>query len=278
MIKLIETLRHNTQNRFTIIPEKINNNIEIGSRIFDYYTIKLIKNENEIDFRSMSPKLKILMDDYISFRGQSLYKDIYNEYTNISLPIFSSDSGIITNYDYLFDFFVDENGDNTATIEYENKIKLINRYKDLFPTLNNQVYCTNIYRGGFHSLCSLDDDLYLTLENERISAPIIKVENAEPGLNLYIILRGMPIPMRKTITSEGNNFIFSYPEYLLNDKRRLESIEGIIFSEKNENMKIFIGAKHAFGSKKTITDGYGTVLKNLNIIIPNQNYIIKKEE
>ena len=72
----------------------------------------------------------------------------------------------------------------------------------------------------------------------------IIVDNAPENLELNLIIRGIPVPMRKTLTSSGT-YYFTYPQYLIDTDESVNSIQHIEVLNQG-NSKLYKGTTTAF--------------------------------
>lgn len=96
----------------------------------------------------------------------------------------------------------------------------------------------------------------------------IKVENAPSTIKLFYILRGIPLPMRKTLTSYNlttNNYIFTYPQYLMDNIDLIQSIQ-YIEVQNYTGATFWYGNNYRFNLTENGLEGYGDKLSNLHII------------
>jgi hypothetical protein len=105
---------------------------------------------------------------------------------------------------------------------------------------------------------------------DRILSGYIKVEGAPINISINLFLRGVPVPMRRTLTSVNRtaspvtyNYVFTHPQYLLNN---LEIIESISHAEVTNygSATFWYGDDYSF----TVTDtlGFENKVANLNIV------------
>jgi len=72
----------------------------------------------------------------------------------------------------------------------------------------------------------------------------IIADNVVTDLQLNLIIRGIPVPMRKTLTSAGT-FYFTYPQYLIDTDESVNSIQHIEVLNQG-NSKLYKGTTTAF--------------------------------
>lgn len=101
--------------------------------------------------------------------------------------------------------------------EYSQKLGMLDYLvSELFDT----AYATNIAFFGRAS--------QLTVSSGKISPVVgyIIADNATESLKLNLVIRGVPIPMRKTETSSGT-YYFTYPQYLVDTDESINSVQHI---------------------------------------------------
>jgi hypothetical protein len=157
--------------------------------------------------------------------------------------------------------------------EYPSKLNMLNY---LVGNLFDINYATNMFMIGREISVTPD-------ANGRIHSPYdgigtirisgyIKVENALQNINMNIIIRGIPVPMRRTLTSitrnslgniTGYNYIFTYPQYLMDN---IDTVQAIQYIEVNNRTgaQIFFGKEYDF--KLTNTFGFENKLNNIHIV------------
>jgi hypothetical protein len=89
-------------------------------------------------------------------------------------------------------------------------------------------------------------------EELRLSGYII-AETDDDGVVMNLIIRGVPVPMRKTKSSEGV-YYFTYPQYLVNNQDSVNSVQKIEVSDSGTNPKYYFGSSYPF--VKVGTDPY----------------------
>jgi hypothetical protein len=111
---------------------------------------------------------------------------------------------------------------------YAIKMFNLGRATEVSPDTNNRLYST--------------DQLNVS--------GYIKVEDASPSIQLDLIIRGVPVRMRKTETSDNfngtKNYVFTYPQYLINTAESVRSIQYVDVIGRGDNAKIFYGTDHSF--------------------------------
>jgi hypothetical protein len=135
----------------------------------------------------------------------------------------------------------------------------------LVDNLYDTDYATNMYMIGKHTqVTPQNGKIYSPYDDKtgndykRISG-YIKVEGANEDITLNMIIRGVPIPMRKTLTSKNYgeenisyNYIFTYPQYLLDNVDMIQAIQYIEVNDPNNEYgspaTFWYGADYDFSS------------------------------
>jgi hypothetical protein len=85
--------------------------------------------------------------------------------------------------------------------------------------------------------------------NGSVHSGYLKTENCNPNMRMEIILRGTPVEMRRTETSANSNgtknFIFTYPQYLINSADSIRSIQELIAYD-SQGSQVFVGEDRSF--------------------------------
>jgi hypothetical protein len=147
-------------------------------------------------------------------------------------------------------------------VEYTTKLSNIDNFR---LNMFDPEYATLMYKFGRATEVSLIDGK-LDSTNVPISG-YIKVEDANENITLNLVLRGIPLPMRKTLTSlntDGTkNYFFTYPQYLIDNIELVESIQYIEVNSSGINAKFFYGSTYTFENLNPV--GYDKAA-NLNIV------------
>lgn len=152
--------------------------------------------------------------------NQSTFDDInsYRNPTNID-PTSVLASGDSTLESLPEHYHITEMIDNIQRMEneYSDKLNMLNY---LVSNLFDTGYATGIHYFGRHTIITVDDG--------KIAPAVgyIIADSASEDLKLNLIIRGVPVPMRKTETSSGT-YYFTYPQYLVDTDESVNSIEYI---------------------------------------------------
>jgi hypothetical protein len=75
------------------------------------------------------------------------------------------------------------------------------------------------------------------------------VETADTNIKLNVIIRGIPVPMRKTITSKNGSvytYVFTYPQYLIDTDESINSIQHIEIQTTDNSAVYWSGKTYLF--------------------------------
>jgi hypothetical protein len=155
------------------------------------------------------------------FNNQSLFNTI-NAYRNGGTVTY--DSIVSSNADLLE--YIPKNLNIYTAIEDLDRMQTEYPQKnDMLTYLVNNLfdvdYAKNINNFGRASLITVPDDGIISPAFGYIIA-----DNAPENLELNLIIRGIPVPMRKTLTSSGT-YYFTYPQYLIDTDESVNSIQHI---------------------------------------------------
>jgi hypothetical protein len=142
--------------------------------------------------------------------------------------------------------------DNLYT-EFTSSMQFLGRTAQIIPDSNGRFFSSSVRISGY-----------------------IKVEDAPNTISMNLVLRGVPVPMRRTQTSinytgetvSSYNYVFTYPEYLINNKDLVESIQYIEAVDRGSAI-FFYGTNYSFTNTN---QNYSDNLANLHVINrPNRN-------
>ena len=151
--------------------------------------------------------------------------------------------------------------------EYERKAKML----DLFNKIIDKDFTAGNWKAGkFNELSMIQyyDDEYLEAH------PFIRIENANPNLKAFLLVRGVKVPMNVIETSHNGtekiNYIIQYPKYLLNKfTEHYAAIEGILIPKEfyNSNTKFYTGFDDLFGDSVSRNTYQENSVSTLNTIV-----------
>jgi hypothetical protein len=164
--------------------------------------------------------------------------NIINEYRNEDILYTSVRSTEDTTLEYLPEHHhITELIENIKRMqnEYPEKLNMVSYLAD---KLFDAGYAKDIYYFG--------RALEITVANGIISPAFgyIIADDVVTDLQLNLIIRGIPVPMRKTLTSAGT-FYFTYPQYLIDTDESVNSIQHIEVLNQG-NSKLYKGTTTAF--------------------------------
>lgn len=156
--------------------------------------------------------------------------------------------------------------------------KLIAGIVDQYDELYNG-YCGNVSRAGKGTEITITDDKIL--ENipciravYEKDIPLTDARTALESMNLFVFIRGLPIPMKKFMITDVA-CLFLYPEYLFSFYEAINSFDYIYISNYKSDIKFYKGnntynkdeQNPGYANEKLFTDKYS----NLNLIYPNKD-------
>jgi hypothetical protein len=119
--------------------------------------------------------------------------------------------------------------------EYPEKLKMVSYLAD---KLFDAGYAKDIYYFGRASIIAVDNGIISP------AFGYIIADDVATDLQLNLIIRGIPVPMRKTLTSSGT-YYFTYPQYLIDTDESVNSIQHIEVLNQG-NSKLYKGTTTAF--------------------------------
>lgn len=134
--------------------------------------------------------------------------------------------------------------------EYPQKLGMLSFLVD---NLFDVSYATGIHNfGRGEEEVSPDEGIIESLGAFKISGYII-AETSDPNASMNLVLRGVPVPLRKTKTS-SNTYYFTYPQYLVDTQDSLDSIQHIEVNDAGSGSKYYFGNSHSFLKNSITTD------------------------
>lgn len=151
--------------------------------------------------------------------------------------------------------------------EYPEKAAMLDFFIDeLFDT----AYASQMYMVGRSVQVTPDSNGRLLSTQSRLLSGYIKVESAPQNIAINLFLRGVPVPMRRTLTSVNRtanpvtyNYIFTYPQYLINN---LEMIEAVQYAEASNYGSATFWYGDSYSFTVVDTNGFEEKVANLNIV------------
>ena len=161
----------------------------------------------------------------------------------------------------------------------ENMQRMANEYPEkaamldfLIDELFDTAYASQMYMVGRSVQITPQSGRIASTQTNLLSG-YIKAEGAPQNIGINLVLRGVPVPMRRTLTSVNRtaspvtyNYVFTYPQYLIDN---LEMIEAIQHAEiDNQGSATFwYGDSYSF----TVVDSNGFEVKTANLNIVNRD-------
>lgn len=245
-----------------------NNNLDIYDYLNNYYNLDIGKIYLNKSYRN---SFYINNNDKLTSIASEIKK---KDKSNDSYKPITYDSKNIgeqnpLNYLNIIDSAVYIQNLNNRKSENES---IITRYSAL-TALYDLSYCTETFRGGIGNKKITINNISDPYGNNKIDIlaenyPVIKAEDCSEDLMLYCVVRGIKIPMAKFETSHAGtsyNYIFRYPEYLLNNDSMTHAIRYIqIESLGSSNPSFYSGKSDEYQTFNN--NDYTESLANLNII------------
>jgi hypothetical protein len=221
--------------------EKAANNYQVSA----FYIDGALRNISELNNLPLFNRVNGLRNPLISFEDitlvQSLYLESVPKHYHISETIANMER-MQTEYPRKFNA-LGNLSTNLFDSNYASQMWMVGRASQITP-INNRISSSSVLISGY-----------------------IKVENANANLRMNMVFRGVPVPMRRTETSSlstgRKNYIFTYPQYLVDNIELVQSIQYIELENYDVDTLIYYGTNYEF----TLSDliGYETSA-NLNII------------
>lgn len=249
---------------YKVYPTLINNplwgSLDNQSSLVDTGNIKKL-NINKVVGIHYNDEIKSIseINNQTSFNTINALRNSSISYTNVL-------STIDTSLEYIPEHFhILEQIENIERMEkeYSSKLNMINYLVDELFDVN---YATNMYMVGKETRIYPVNNK-LVSSDTRISG-YIKVEGADDTITLNLIFRGIPVRMRRTLTSEYpgglKNYIFTYPQYMLDNIDLIQAIQYIEINDQGASASFWYGTTYDF----TLTDftGFEGRLANLHTI------------
>jgi hypothetical protein len=185
------------------------------------------------------------------YNNQSVFDSI-NTYRSADIGYVSVRSTENTTLEYLPEhlYIVDfiENLERMEQ-EYPQKLTMLGY---LFDNLFDVSYATGIHNFGRGDEVTPSGGIIESDGAFKISGYII-AETTDASVSMKLIIRGIPVPMRKTKTS-ANTYYFTYPQYLVDTQDSLDSVQHIEVSDSGVGSKYYFGDSHSFLKNSVVAD------------------------
>jgi hypothetical protein len=159
--------------------------------------------------------------------------------------------------------------------EYPMKQSMLKKMARIYGESNQPIpYATNLWMLplGIETPVVIETGGRLSSSVDKLISGYIKVLNTVPGIKLNLIMRGVPIPMRKVLTSTNHgeittyNYVFIYPQYIINNIELIQAIDYIEITgyAANSDTRVYYSNNYEFSILDA--EGYNNNLAPLNII------------
>lgn len=147
--------------------------------------------------------------------------------------------------------------------EYPQKLSMLTY---LVSNLFDEGYAVDMYNVGRGTdiTSNLSGGKFQSVPGEFTISGYIKAEYASSSISMNFVIRGVPVPMRRTLTSANDggtfNYIFTYPQYAIRTEDSVNSIQHIEVSGQGSdpNLRFFKGSgtdpKYGFLVESQVTD------------------------
>ena len=195
-----------------------------------------------ITFNSLSKSVSVHNHQTV-FTTINTYRSADADYTSVlSTP--DATLEYLPEHLYIVDFI--ENLERMAT-EYPQKLTMLSYLVD---NLFDEDYAVDMYNigRGTEITSNLSGGKFESVAGGFTISGYVKVEYASSSIAMNVIIRGIPVPMRRTLTSANDggtyNYIFTYPQYLMNTEDSVNSIQHMEVSGQGSdtNLKFFKGS------------------------------------
>jgi hypothetical protein len=175
----------------------------------------------------------------------------------------AGESNLLERIPYYLD--LDENKENLQRMVSEYGDKLDN-LEYLRLNLFDPSYAVSMYNVGRGTdiTSNLASGKFTSVDGGFTISGYLKVEHASTAISMNVVVRGVPIMMRRTLTSSNSdgtaNYIFTYPQYAIDTEDSVNSVQHIEVSGQGSsaNLKFFKGSgsdpKYGFLINSTTTN------------------------
>lgn len=274
---------------------RLNEKLILRTEANEIFTPKIYKlypnNVNNSLWGSLLPAQKINVNKVAAIHyldGEGFIQKNITEINN---------SAILTNINYLRNGivgFVNIQPTPDMTLEFipssyhisetiENLERLSNEYTRKNSMLSyisqnifDSTYATKLWMVGKDQEIEVVDG---KLDQDVRISGYISVEDAPQDIQINLVFRGIPIPMRKTLTSQLGglySFIFTYPQYLF--EGNIDAIQAINHLEviNYTGARFYYGTTHYFDIDNFA--GYANKLSNIHIVNKNTRNLFNQTE
>jgi hypothetical protein len=125
--------------------------------------------------------------------------------------------------------------------EYPQKLGMLSFLVD---NLFDVSYATGIHNFGRGDVVSPVGGIIESSGAFKISGYII-AETTDEDASMNLVIRGVPVPLRKTKTS-ADTYYFTYPQYLVDTQDSLDSVQHIEVNDSGLGSNYYFGNSHSF--------------------------------
>jgi hypothetical protein len=266
-------------DRYKIAPIFLDNNIVSSFSAID---LSLVSSNSDIFGLGISNEIiDLTKKDYLSEIG--------------TINTLRNEGGIVpsTKEPILYNSIATENSvlveeipDNLHTSEYLRNLKNINfvsefsrkqsmlkRMARIYGETSEEVpYATNLWMLPL----GITGEISIIPVNGRIDSSevlisgYIKILSTTQNTNLNLVMRGVPVPMRRVLTSINHdptityNYVFIYPQYLIDNIELIQAIDYIEINNYTVGSSIYYSNNYYFEIEDA--EGYGENLAPLHIL------------
>jgi len=163
--------------------------------------------------------------------------------------------------------------------EYPMKQSMLKRMARIYGEFGQTTpYATNLWMLplGIETPVTIETGGRLSSSINKIISGYIKVTDTNINAQMNLVMRGVPVPMRRVLTSKNYsapfnipssyNYVFIYPQYIVNNIELIQSIDYIEITgyAANPDTKVYYSNNYEFSILDA--EGYNNNLAPLNII------------
>jgi len=170
---------------------------------------------------------------------------------------------------------------NTNLInEYPMKQSMLRKMARIYGESSQPIpYATNLWMLplGIETAVTIEAGGGLSSSVDKLISGYIKVTDTNINTQMNLVMRGVPVPMRRVLTSKNYsvapfnipssyNYVFIYPQYIVNNIELIQAIDYIEITgyAANPDTKVYYSNNYEFSILDT--EGYNDNLAPLNII------------
>jgi len=170
---------------------------------------------------------------------------------------------------------------NTNLInEYPMKQSMLRKMARIYGESSQPIpYATNLWMLplGIETAVTIEAGGELSSSVDKLISGYIKVTDTNINTQMNLVMRGVPVPMRRVLTSKNYsvapfnipssyNYVFIYPQYIVNNIELIQAIDYIEITgyAANPDTKVYYSNNYEFSILDA--EGYNDNLAPLNII------------